>query len=284
MLFEIALITSSDADLSNIHIYNTRGDGTPLHTIEKLHSRPVHIMSYNPVYNCVVSADTGGMMEYWQPTGDYQKPHDVFEYKSQTDLYDFKKSKSIPSAITFSKDGEKFATQSFPDRQIRIFSFRGGKCLRKYDESIASITEHQQDPESLFHLDAMTFGARLAADREIEKTTALLPTINVLFDESGHFIVYATLAGIKIVNTVTNRMVRLLGKDEAHRFTNLALYQGAPKRKEVTNLTMAASDNPLLAESEAIDPIIFATAFRKTRFFMFSSYAEEYILIKMALT
>jgi peptidylprolyl isomerase domain and WD repeat-containing protein 1 len=267
-----------------MHIYNARGDATPLHSIDKLHSRPIHILSYNPIYDCVVSADTGGMVEYWQPSGDYQKPSDVFEFKSQTDLYDFKKAKSIPSAITFSKDGEKFATQSFPDRQIRIFSFRSGKCIRKYDESITTITEQQQDPDSPFHLSTMTFGARLAADREIEKTTASLPAINILFDESGHFIIYATLSGIKIVNTVTNRMVRLLGKDESHRFTNLAIYQGAPKRKEVTNLTMAASDNPLLADAEVVDPIIFAAAFRKTRFFMFTTEPDEYHVCETSLT
>jgi peptidylprolyl isomerase domain and WD repeat-containing protein 1 len=65
-------------------------------------------------------------------------------------------------------------------------------------------------------------------------------------------------------------MVRLLGKDEAHRFTNLALFQGAPKKKAITNLAMAASFNPLLAEAEAIDPILFTTAFRKSRFFLFT--------------
>lgn len=215
------------------------------------------------------------MIEYWQPSGDFQKPNEVFEFKSKTDLYDFKKSKSVPSCITFSKDGDKFATQSFPDRQIRVFSFGTGKCLKKYDESIALITEHQQSSDSPFKLDTMTFGARLTADKELEKTTAALPSANVIFDESGNFIIYATMNGIKVVNIVTNMMVRLLGKDENHRFTNLALYQGAPKRKEVTNLVMAASENPLLADAEAIDPILFATAFRKSRFFMFTIGQEE---------
>ena len=31
-----------------------------------------------------------------------------------------------------------------------------------------------------------------------------------------------------VVNTVTNRVVRLLGKDETVRWMNLSLYQGAP--------------------------------------------------------
>jgi peptidylprolyl isomerase domain and WD repeat-containing protein 1 len=135
----------------------------------------------------------------------------------------------------------------------------------------------QQSPSpSPLKLDTITFGARLAADRELEKQTSALPTTNVIFDESGNFVLYGTLAGIKVVNIVTNRMVRLFGKEENARFTCLALYQGAPKRKAVTNLEMAASENPLLHEAEAIDPILFATAFRKARFYMFTIESEEY--------
>jgi peptidylprolyl isomerase domain and WD repeat-containing protein 1 len=189
----------------------------------------------------------------------------------------------VPSSLTFSRDGEKFATQSFPDRQIRVFNFRTGKCLRKYDESITTITESQQDSESPFKLDTMTLGARLSADRELERTSSTLPSANVIFDESGYFIIYATLNGIKIVNIVTNRMVRLLGRDETHRFTNLALYQGAPKKKEITTLEMAASENPLLADAEAIDPILFCTAFRKARFFMFTIDMEEYVPVEVKI-
>jgi peptidylprolyl isomerase domain and WD repeat-containing protein 1 len=143
---------------------------------------------------------------------------------------------------------------------------------------MATITAHQEDPESPFKLDTMSFGARLSSERELERTTSMLSSNSVIFDESGNFIIYATLNGIKVVNIVTNRMVRLLGKDESHRFTNLALYQGAPKKKGVTNLAMAASDNPLLAEAEVIDPILFCTAFRKVRFFMFTIDEDEYNL------
>ena len=37
-----------------------------------------------------------------------------------------------------------------------------------------------------------------------------------------------------MVNTVTNRVVRLLGKDETVRFMQLTLYQGAPAKKGLT--------------------------------------------------
>ena len=141
---------------------------------------------------------------------------------------------------------------------------------------MATITASQEDPDSPFKFDTMTFGARLSTDRDLERATSTLQSTNVIFDESANFIIFATLSGIKIVNIVTNRMVRLLGKDESHRFLNLALYQGAPKKKETTSLAMAASENPLLADAETIDPILFCTAFRKPRFFMFTLDDDEY--------
>ena len=42
-----------------------------------------------------------------------------------------------------------------------------------------------------------------------------------------------------VVNIVTNRVVKLLGKDEVVRFLNLTLYQGAPSKKNI--ITMVGS-------------------------------------------
>ena len=65
-----------------------------------------------------------------------------------------------------------------------------------------------------------------------------------VFDESGHFLLYPTLVGIKsiisffsrafflhslssVFNIVTNRVVRLIGKNEnLDRFVRMSLYQG----------------------------------------------------------
>ena len=57
-----------------------------------------------------------------------------------------------------------------------------------------------------------------------------------VFDESGHFIIYPTMLGIKVVNTHTNKVVRLIGKTETHRFLNVDLYQGKPRRKALITL------------------------------------------------
>jgi peptidylprolyl isomerase domain and WD repeat-containing protein 1 len=73
-----------------------------------------------------------------------------------------------------------------------------------------------------------------------------------------------------VINTVTNKVVRVIGKDESLRFLNLALYQGAPAKKGVTTLAMAASANPLLQDKAARDPHVFCTAYKRQRFYLFA--------------
>ncbi len=126
----------------------------------------------------------------------------------------------------------------------------------------------------------MEFGRRIALEREITASSAPGPLSglanassaalwNVLFDESGNFIIFGSLQGIKFVNLVTDRCVRLIGKDESVRFMHLALFQGAPDKK-VSSLAAAASENPLLAKQGLVDPTIFATAYGRARFYMFT--------------
>ena len=80
-----------------------------------------------------------------------------------------------------------------------------------------------EDPR--FKLEAIDFGRRMATERELKKD-AEAPMQNAVFDESGNFIIYATLLGIKVVNIVTNRLSRLVGKVEnSERFLRVALYQ-----------------------------------------------------------
>ncbi|KAF8133869.1 hypothetical protein EV363DRAFT_1430397 [Boletus edulis] len=223
----------------------------PLVSVEKLHRSPVHLMTYSDRYDTVISADESGFVEFWQPIEPFELPRnipDMWSFKSATDLYEFKKAKSIPTCITLSPDSNSFVTFSLPDRQVRIFSFLSGKLTRKYDESLAAIQEMQQAGTAVYKVEDMEFGRRLAVERELEMPgpDGRIPGMwsNVVWDESGAFVIYPTLLGIKVVNTVTNRVARLLGKDEAVRWMNLTLYQGAPAKKGLTTLAMLASANP----------------------------------------
>jgi len=146
-----------------------------------------------------------------------------------------------------------------------VFSFLSGKLHRKYDESLAAIQEMQQAGTAVYKVEDMEFGRRLAVERELEVPgpDGRIPGrwSSAIWDESGAFIIYPSLLGIKgelsfchdlsvitdassqVVNTVTNRVARLLGKDEVVRWLNLSLYQGAPAKKGLSTMASPRCDS-----------------------------------------
>ncbi|KUJ22644.1 uncharacterized protein LY89DRAFT_575759 [Mollisia scopiformis] len=267
----LPLLAVSDEVNHTIRVYDGRGEILdPIHTISGLHRSVVSLIAFNDAYNCVISTDENGMIEYWRPGGNYEKPDNVFQYKSSTSLFEFKKAKSTPTSLTISPNGAQFATFSFPDRKVRIFDFPTGKLYRTYDESLQIIEEMQQAGTALRKLEDVEFGRRMATEREIEGPS-LRSKANVIFDETGHFIIYGSMLGTKVLNTYTNRVVKVYGQDENFRPLNVAMYQGQPQKKGLTTVAMAASNNPLLQESETRDPILFATGVGRVRFYMFTN-------------
>mgnify|MGYP001143034668 FL=1 len=93
---------SADKESGNIYLYSINpkieeGKPVPLHTLS-LHSSPVKLMKFNFVNDTVVSIDEAGLIEYWSPV-TYNMPDTIrFEYKTDTDLYEFAKVRySLPS-------------------------------------------------------------------------------------------------------------------------------------------------------------------------------------------
>jgi len=197
------LLAVSDVASPTIRIYDGRGVGTPLYELDKLHRAPVHLISYTAKYDCVISADEDGFVEYWQPSEPWGLPSvpGLWQYKSATDLYQFKKTKSIASSITFSPNSSQFVTMSLPSRAVHVFNFLTGKLTRTYDESLTAAIEMQQGGTAVFTLDDMDFGRRLAAERALDNAESgpggALRTANAVWDESGNFIIYPTMLGIK---------------------------------------------------------------------------------------
>ena len=58
------LIALSEKDSSNIHLVKSESKGEIYKTI-KLHEFPVTAFKFNENFNCVLSIDTSGMIEYW---------------------------------------------------------------------------------------------------------------------------------------------------------------------------------------------------------------------------
>ncbi|XP_067011053.1 peptidylprolyl isomerase domain and WD repeat-containing protein 1 [Anabrus simplex] len=268
----IFALAVSDAAANKIYVYDGQGSNVPLHVHEKLHTKPVVTIKFNPVYEVVISVDKAGMLEYWTgPKLDYAFPKCVsFESKLDTDLYEFAKCKTFPTGLAFSPDGKKFCTLS-GDRKVRVFNFLTGKLSRVYDETLQRFSDLQQLRPQLPN---MEFGRRMAAERDLEKSDSM-NLANIAFDESGHFVLYATMLGVKIVNTHSNQCVKLIGKSENLRLLNIALFQGrARKTKAAVTVEMEASENPTL-DSARIDPTLFCTAFKKNRFYIFTRREPE---------
>jgi len=78
-----------------------------------------------------------------------------------------------------------------------------GRLRCVIDESAEAAAELQRGDAPAARLDAIDFGRRLAAERELAGDPAA-PAPNAVFDDSGNFLLYATLLGIKARSAVIN--------------------------------------------------------------------------------
>ena len=208
-------VAVSDENSGVVRIYRAEESGNVFVAVT-VHVSPVLCLALVPSKCFVISADTRGIIEYWD-TESFELPGRrsvAFERKTDTDLYELCKARTRPESLCVSPSGEHFVV-SGADRLIRVFDVARGKLLRKYDESLATY--------------AGVDATRLATERELLASPTHLALGGLCFDDSGFFIAYSTLVGIKLVNIVTNKVVRVLGAGESERFLALALYQGVPK-------------------------------------------------------
>lgn len=267
----IAALAVAEQDSARVHVFDGRGDSVPLRTIERMHFKPVNIIKYNPIYDVVLSSDSGsGMLEYWSgPRSDYRSPpkNVSFDSKLDTDLFEFAKNKSHALSLTVAPDGKTFVAFS-SDKKVRVFKFLTAKLTCVIDESQAHYVEMQQ-VKQIFP--SMEFNKKVSTERDVEKAGVLRHN-NIVFDKTGHFILYASMAGIKLVNLYTKRCVRMMGGAENMRYLNIALIQGAAAKVgggAATTIEMQASENPNIDNTEP-DPTLICSAYKKNRFYMFS--------------
>ncbi|EGD80149.1 peptidyl-prolyl cis-trans isomerase [Salpingoeca rosetta] len=263
----VSLIACGLRGDSTIRVLNGAGTSDPITTLT-FHTAPIVDIRYNPSMNAAVSCDEMGIIEYWAgQADDFGMPKAVaFESKMDTDLFDLMKAKTRPYQMRFAPDGSKFVVTA-SDHKVRVFEFVTGKLLRVYDESLGYYTEKNQDKPLL---SSMEFGRRVASERELDKSPHASKA-NAVFDETGNFLLYATLLGIKVVNIVTNKCVRVIGASETIRFISVDLYQGKPATgtSAVKSIEMELADNPTLQKDEP-DPMVVCTSLNKKRFYIFS--------------
>jgi peptidylprolyl isomerase domain and WD repeat-containing protein 1 len=179
-------VAVADENSGSIFVFSSEMGGSPLSEI-KIHSQPVRSILSNSAYNSVISADSKGMIEYWDadtfelPTA----PAVSFRFKSETDLYDLAKSKTWAVSAAISPNGKTFAIFS-RDKQMRIFDFRTGKLRSKFDESAKA---YQSGSIPTGDLDPLEIGNRIAVENELESLDEAMMLCKPEFDESGNFLV-----------------------------------------------------------------------------------------------
>jgi len=243
------------------------GKTTPVRTYTT-HKVAPHLLTYIPQFHCVISTDTKGFLDIWDPD-TLELPTSVqFTMKSDTDLYELLKSQTSAISLAASKDGLLFALMC-SDGRLRIYRTLTGKLMRILDESIDQFSDAQSDPlMKKMHLDSFDFGRRLAVEKELRKSPHWdFQTLD--FDESSNFLMYASPVGVKIVNLVSSEVSHVLGKVEhTERFLAVKLFQGKAQKRHL-DLGEAVVDFNELTEAKP-DPTIFCTAYKKHRFFLFS--------------
>lgn len=268
----LSTIAVTEKESGLIHIYDGRGKSEELSVIKDKHMAPVTAIKYNPTNKVVLSTDKNGMFEYWSSEENYPFPENLvsFKFKTDTDLYEFAKNKTYVLSIAISPCGKRFACLT-ANRKVLLFHFHSGKKSRVFDESLSTFTSAQQKKTQLPN---MEFGRRIAAERELEKSESFRQN-NIIFDDSGHFLLYATMLGVKVINTHTNKCCRFIGKPENIRLLNISLFQTSTvKSKAAMTVDMQVSDNPAL-QDELSDTTLFCSAFKKNRFYMFTNRDPE---------
>ncbi|GBF99133.1 peptidyl-prolyl cis-trans isomerase [Raphidocelis subcapitata] len=255
----------SDLNSPAIHVYDVRsGSDDPVGSVTS-HAAPVTAMRYCPAADIAVSTDQKGFIEYWAGTTLKQPPPGAlsFSFKLDTDLFVLAQSKTHARSLDVSRDGAQFAAFC-ADGRVRVWRLRTGKLSRIYDESLEAAHELQKSGPEALQLEDIDFGRRYALEKEMRAQGDAVPAPSVIFDESGNFLLYPTLLGVKAVNLVTNGVARLLGKVEnSERFLKLALYQGVPKK-------VKARAHSADVKLPTRDPTLVATAYRKQRLYLFT--------------
>jgi len=154
----VAELAVAEVEKNRIDIFDGKGSSTATKSLDKIHMKPISIIIYCAAFDIAISADEGGMIEFWSGhTNDYSFPRSVkFESKVDTDLYEFAKRKTVPVSMTLSPKNDMLATLG-ADRKIRIFRVLTGKMTCVIDESLQHYSELQQVSQIL---PAMEFGKK----------------------------------------------------------------------------------------------------------------------------
>eukprot|EP01084_Bolivina_argentea_P230657 389121_1 len=262
------LVAITEKNQSAIRIYKPKVSTTPMATLTNIHnpSAKIRCLRYNTKYECCVSSDSDGNIEFWSTQAPYLRTSNLlFEYLMETELVLFRRDAVIPITMQISHNSELIVIRSNDDC-IRLFEFKTGKLMFTLHE----ITKNMND------IDSIEFGKRVAVERQMNNGQKYG---NIVYDASDKYIIYATMMGIKMISTRNGSLCRLIGKQETNvRFVNIALFQGVANvigRSQSQKLGLNSIISSDAVNEDKEDPSIFATGHKRNRFYMFSNRTNK---------
>ena len=288
------------------NLKTSKGVTRPSSRLESYHlddeTIPLNFISalvWQKTSNVLILAFDDGCLNYFRITDDYSSEEAASPLRidridhllPRSQLDDSKSGEEAAealstariSSIVLSPSEDLFSVISW-DRFIRVYRFETGRLYRKFDESLHLYSEAQQSSKLPVKVDDLEFGRRLAIERELYKSP-YWGCIRANFDQTGSYILYPTMIGLKVVHLESNKICGLIGRDESLRFISAALYQDIPalkkKKAAVANasLEMAASANPSIIDSldiaTSLDPFALVTAYKKSRLYVLGRREPE---------
>ncbi|PAV86314.1 hypothetical protein WR25_14639 isoform B [Diploscapter pachys] len=278
----VPYLAISDAKSGRIVVVDAKSSATILNPenspLDKLHSAPVTHIDYSTTLDVAISTDARGFVEMWMGfRKDLQLPtHLKWKCKTDTDLYEFLKTKSTVTCLKISPSGLQFATMS-SDKKVRIFDILTGKLIKTIDENLGKYTSEAKENRN-FGLQNMEWNRRVACEKEMDKDDDERAKQPVAFcwDYTSNYILYPSIIGIKVYNITTDKVVRTVGKEETIRFLAVSLCKAVPDVRArlqgaATTIETEAAENPNLNKPNDPDPLFACTAYKKNRFYLFTN-------------
>ena len=110
-------------------------EGQVLKTIKDMHFGVISSIKFVGELGVVISTDTKGMVEVWDPETLEIGVGLGYELVSETDFMQLAKNRTYALSCAVSNSGELVAMYC-RDRKIRIFNVRTGKLIRMTDDSL----------------------------------------------------------------------------------------------------------------------------------------------------
>ena len=275
------LLAVALANSGTVNLYSTVTLAREPESIITLHAAPITSMIYNPVHDCIVSADVKGTIEVWDWA--YGKVKGItYTSKMDTDLYELMKKTTIAVAMAMSPTGQHFCVYG-ADRKVRIYDHGSGRLIVTYDER----PKVYDNSFATYNMDAIEYGKRAATERELSQESILtggLVRDNVLtdchqliqlsFDTTGKLILIPTLVGIKVIDWTRNKVLQIIGKGDAAslRFLSICLCSGDAKVNQQILLARGAGAGKAIDHDHihTSDTLLVALAYKKRRLYVFS--------------